>query len=774
MKSAGGARRGVAAWSFLAAAVLLIVPPSVEGATKNVVVRAGQTARDVAEEHLGSADLWPDLLEQNGLGSASDVTEGRSLQVPDLPVAQARKVLAESLAVVQEATAIGASVFAADALDAAVRQRDDAVRAGRRGDWDAALAGAEEALGLAETARDQARERRDGQGEAVLSAGRGQVQGRRAEALVWTERPLQSTLVENERVRTLSNSFAEVQFADRSQIRLGANAQVLIQRMEVDHLNARRRTRVSLVEGDAFALLGGSGSRDFDMGVEAVDARIDSKNFWVRRDVEGAKFANYDDRPVTLSDGQSEVTLGWNQGTVVSEEHGASEPKDLLPPPKRVGPGEASIHYRDAVLLQWDPVDGAASYSVEVDHDSRFRAPVIAARGVSDARFLANGLGRGRYSWRVRAVDEAGFPGAASGAGRFDIEAEGKDPYLHVSVPATDGPTGARTLVLRGESTPEVALTIDGKAVAVDDDGRFERSYRLRAGDNRIVFEARAPSGRVSRVERQVRHLPSWFAPLEYDAGLPRLGPNHFVTRRRHVTLAGETLPRATIDIVAEDGRVVAAAQSRATGRFHLTVPVEGVTARMRARVTNATGFVTEERFAVTLDARPPVLHLPDSLPTRTRDAELVLQGQVEEGARLEINDAPVAVAGTTFRATVPLREGHNQLFVRASDEAGNLTERRLEVERDVGGPEVEETAWLDTDGSSHAVRVVAEDPAGLRRHGRYGLARGDRIEAGVLRLQPDGRTYLGQVPSQGTGEKLRLVFVELEDRLGNRRRYEF
>ncbi len=769
--------RGVAV-GLLAGAGLAFHVPDVwaEQALPVVEVQPGQTVRDLSAEYLGSPDLWRDLLVLNGFGAASDVVAGMEIRVPDLPIAEARSALDQSLALIQEATALGGSVFASGLLGRAVAARDEALRAGQTGRWNDALVGADEARVLAMQARDLTKARRDGSGEAVLSARRGQVQGRRAEALVWTERPVDAVLVENERLRTLSASFAEVLFSDQSQIRLGENAQAVIQSMEIDRLNDRRRTTVSLVEGDAFALLGGGGRRDFDVQVESVDAQIDSKNFWVRRDGGEAKFANYDDRPVKVSSGDEEVMLGWNQGTVVSADAGPAEPKDLLPPPERIGPPDDSIHYRETVLLRWKPVPGASEYTVEVDRDSRFGAPILSAAGLTAPAFAASGLGRGVYSWRARAVDESGFPGAPTGAGRFSVEAEGHAPYLRVTAPRADGPSGDRTLVLLGETEPSALLAIDGEAVALDAQGRFAQARTLRAGRNRIVFEATSPAGFTTRVERSLEYLPGWFAPIEYDPAVAIVEPKHFITRGEGLTLSGTTTPYAAVDILGMDGRIVASTRSHATGRFRLTVPVAAGRAELRTRVTTAAGFSTEERLVVTRDSKPPALHLPTSLPQLTRDAEVSLVGQVEAGASLELNGEGIEVRGSNFAVVVPLEPGANEIRLVAADAAGNRTEQVLSVYRDVGAPQVQETAWLEgTAGFVHGIRVVADDPSGLRRVATFRLVAGDRVFDGALRLEPDGRTYVGRLPGPPPRpEDLRLEFVEVEDRLGNRQRYEF
>ena len=85
-------------------------------------------------------------------------------------------------------------------------------------------------------------------------------------------------------------------FNDDSRLRLNANSQAVIQRMRTDPLSRTEEAKVSLVEGDFYALLSGKSDRtQVRGGVPEVEADVDSRNFWVRRDDSGSKFTNYDD-----------------------------------------------------------------------------------------------------------------------------------------------------------------------------------------------------------------------------------------------------------------------------------------------------------------------------------------------------------------------------------------------------------------------------------------------------------------------------------------------
>ena len=67
----------------------------------------------------------------------------------------------------------------------------------------------------------------------------GSVEGQRAAGPAVDRRALNAVLIEEEKVRTLSRSTAQITFRDDSRLRLNANSQAVIQRMRVDPLEPR-------------------------------------------------------------------------------------------------------------------------------------------------------------------------------------------------------------------------------------------------------------------------------------------------------------------------------------------------------------------------------------------------------------------------------------------------------------------------------------------------------------------------------------------------------
>ena len=87
---------------------------------------------------------------------------------------------------------------------------------------------------------------------------------------------MNAILIEEEKVRTLSRSTAQITFRDESRLRLNANSQALIQRMRVDPLSREEEAKVSLIEGDFYALLAGkSQRRNFELEVPEVQTQIE-------------------------------------------------------------------------------------------------------------------------------------------------------------------------------------------------------------------------------------------------------------------------------------------------------------------------------------------------------------------------------------------------------------------------------------------------------------------------------------------------------------------
>ncbi|MGH6903731.1 MAG: FecR domain-containing protein, partial [Geminicoccaceae bacterium] len=369
-----------------------------------VRVEEGDTLRDLAAQHLGDPDLWTEILRANGLEAITDVRPGLELKIPAGQVLQANRALEDALNVIQQATEEGARLFAPDEIAEAIRLRDQGVVERQEGRWDQAIRLAGLSTMSASQALALAIEQRDATAEALLSDRQGSVEGQRPADLVWTDRALNDILIEEEKVRTLSRSTAQITFRDDSRLRLNANSQALIQRMRVDPLSREEEAKVSLIEGDFYALLAGKSQRkNFELEVPEVETQIDSTNFWVRRDDSGSKFTNYDEGVLQVSAQGESVDLGRNEATLVRSGAPPSDKIEVLPPPTLLAPQDDAVAFNAVVELAWSPVADAAGYWVEVAYDPGFRRMVQSRWGLTEDRYDPGALDMGAYYWRVAA-----------------------------------------------------------------------------------------------------------------------------------------------------------------------------------------------------------------------------------------------------------------------------------------------------------------------------------------------------------------------------------
>ena len=74
-----------------------------------------------------------------------------------------------------------------------------------------------------------------------------------------------------------------------------------------------------------------------------------------------------------------------------------------------------------SVTFSWSSVAGAASYELQVDDSTAFSAPLVLSRSVAGAQSSAT-LPKANLSWRVRAIDASGNPGAWSTVRSLEIK----------------------------------------------------------------------------------------------------------------------------------------------------------------------------------------------------------------------------------------------------------------------------------------------------------------------------------------------------------------
>lgn len=770
------ARHACALFCALASAVAVA---SGEPSMAVVEFTPGMSVRQLAQDYLGNANLWPQILKTNNLQSVVAIEPGQKLRIPVSQVKAANRALRLAKDDIHRANIAGAQLFAPRMIATAISYRDKALIRRNDGAWSETFELARQSRDIAGQAYSVCQQHRDQAGQARISDKQGTVEGEKPSELVWAARAVGAILIEQEKIRTLSDSTAQITFRDSSRLRLNANSLTIIQRMRVDPLNQERETEVSLVRGNLYALLVNKSKRnDFDLEIPGVEATIQSGNFWVSHDDDSAKFANYDTAPVRIETSTETIVLGKNDGALVRSGNVPTKKVKVLPAPELLSPSSGQSAIAGQTRLRWAEIADAAGYWLEIGLDPSFQHLAASRWGLAKAHYAASELAPGIYYWRVSALDRFGIPGARSTIGKLEIRADTEPPYLLVKRPYAEVILSAAPVRVVGRSEPGAQLTIDGAVVKIDDEGHFDYALTPKKGANEIKIRVTDRAGNQNVKTRNFTYMPDHPAKIRFAVDLPRLAPSHFLARSDTFSLAGSTLAGAALAVVDGDDSVTVRGHANANGAFHLDVPLREPQEELSLRVVAPSGFTTTKQFTVTIDRVAPKIVLEEPLPRLTRDARLSVDGHLDEPARLRLNDRPIAMVEQRFSHHLQLSEGRNTIKLVAMDRAGNWRVRSWVVQLDSSPPELIDYRIAPASDGAAGLEIIASasDSSGLARIASYSVAIGERTASGFLRYDPSSKRYrafLRGIDVKKAGQVV-LESIELADNAGNGKVFSF
>ena len=307
--------------------------------------------------------------------------------------------------------------------------------------------------------------------------------------------------------------------------------------------------------------------------------------------------------------------------------------------------------------------------------------PVLAVRGSTEpsARLLLNGIavlleGGGAFETAVQlteghnVVDLAAQDLAGNWAYlRITGVLDRSPPMLRVRSPADGLITAAEFLSVEGDIEDDALLFVNG--VGVFALGAFSQSVHLNEGANTITVLARDLAGNEARVTRTVtRDTTVPFLDILDPAG------GHGWTNQPSYIIRGLTEPFANVSAGA------ARVQAGEAGDFALEVQLSQEETILRIEAVDRIGNRNATAVTITLDTQAPALILyspPNN--ARFQVSSATVEGATEFGVLLTVAGEPVQVAADgIFRWVVPLKEGPNNVTVRAVDKAGNAAEVSL------------------------------------------------------------------------------------------------
>ena len=367
-------------------------------------------------------------------------------------------------------------------------------------------------------------ERRQSVPTALLRSVAGQVEERPA-PISWNLAREEDLLLEEDGIRTGPQASTEMEFQDGTRITMTEES-LLYLRRQGRRLTGVPPKSVEIVEGQAEVaasrppgedraveiLVGGTRAvaRPDESGVAKTRAR--------RADDDAAKVMVYEGGTEVRSGGET-VAVARGMGTSVEQGRAPGPPEKLLPAPEGLLPEPGARLSFNNIALSWQPVEGAASYTVELCSDAGCGLLVERVVGLDEAGWEPAAPPTGEYFWRVTAVSPSGLDGYPSPGAALAIFG-GRDvtpPSGRVTVASRQILYGARRIVdenVRLEVELEDAQSgvagwrpvIDGEEVTVERwSGRWpDGTYRASV----IAVDRVGNEGPIPALEIEVDALP--------------------------------------------------------------------------------------------------------------------------------------------------------------------------------------------------------------------------------------------------------------------------
>jgi hypothetical protein len=357
-----------------------------------------------------------------------------------------------------------------------------------------------------------------------------QVRYRHKETAEWKDTALKMEVFEGDSLRTMEESKARVMFLNKELLSLepnsmavikpaGADADVELKAGSVFTGHARvitatarvtprtRDTRYSATVDSNLAT-----KVEVFKGVAAVAAQ--GNQIDVPAGMETLVVPGLGPQPPRAIAMPAELEARAQEFASAAEVGGGAAPHPRVPPPQPEPEADADSLRTDIQVLRiGQPIQG---YHVQASADRDFKTIVFDRRYEADQRFSGaeSGLKPGAYWWRVSATDLLGTDGryhdpryCTVGIRRQDPENERLASMLTLISPEDNAEVGdvvRVTGILRDE---RLKLEINGRPVAVDDEGNFAVVMKTNVGGNSVVIVISDEKGNASRISRHVTRL---------------------------------------------------------------------------------------------------------------------------------------------------------------------------------------------------------------------------------------------------------------------------
>jgi hypothetical protein len=351
-------------------------------------------------------------------------------------------------------------------------------------------------------------------GSLVLS--RNDVQHRSADALHWRGVRDGHRLFENDMLQTGDRSLAIAQAREGWRLSLGERSLVRLERREQNRIAGFNVPLAVLLSGQMEGELRNASTAPV-MVVKLADGvlsvrspRGGSARYFIQTHADSSVSASIFSGTAEYRRGERTVTLRAQQGLTVSADGGELSVIDLPPAPRLVAPARGAMlatgGSRQAVLFEWQRVERASSYRLQVARDASFRESVVDTL-TSDTRYEVPELTTGRHYWRVRSL--AGVvQGEPAPASVFRVSAY-EEPPQALLAPVAEPEVAPEVVAPRQTAAQRLVVEFDRRDAPADGQSAIRATVRVLDAEGQQTNQAMYVSVEASGGRLQLPGRPT-------------------------------------------------------------------------------------------------------------------------------------------------------------------------------------------------------------------------------------------------------------------------
>ncbi|OGS22780.1 MAG: hypothetical protein A2252_10670 [Elusimicrobia bacterium RIFOXYA2_FULL_39_19] len=343
------------------------------------------------------------------------------------------------------------------------------------------------------------------------------VKFRKRDNVNWDPARLNMELFNDDGIRTMSNSEANVKFLTGEIIRVDENSFIILR-------PEKKREEVEIFSGAVRA----SRARVLSESI-VIDPKIQPRSkeadFKTRVKPDKTTLVEVYEGVVDVTAQDKTVTLTKGFGTEIKYMAPPSLPRQLPPLPEfNLGTGKKTDldenFAKDSLNFNLKTPDtkkgkddqskilsaGIKKYHLQIAKDYEFKTIIV--NEISEIKdkmnfdFSQMKLVDGKYYYRVSYIDDLDFESRFSQPKVFSID--NTAPVLEVTKPADEEQTPDDFIYVEGKTEPGSYLQVNDRVVQIVENGGFVTAVTARQGRNIIVINVKDKAGNLTRIEKIV------------------------------------------------------------------------------------------------------------------------------------------------------------------------------------------------------------------------------------------------------------------------------